>query len=58
MKSINNHVPLLQKRKVKDKIYYVYQRGTDQPIYLGSADFILICVQMVKRSGYKVASNA
>lgn len=40
--------PHINRRRVKGRYYYYYCRGTDQEIYLGTADNILRAVQTTK----------
>lgn len=43
--------PRLKARKVKGYTYYTYCRGTDQEIYLGTAQMILKAVMDLKSAG-------
>lgn len=45
----NRAAPHIRRHQVKGHTYYSYVRGTDQEIYLGSADIILKAVQAYRQ---------
>lgn len=40
--------PHIERRLVSGRAYYYYRRGTDKPVYLGTADAILKAVHQAK----------